>query len=184
MLGRVLVLGAGNRRSHDIRFGRERYPLSAQGPNFDDNFSEVVTIDMDPDCNPTYVHDLTTYPWPVEGETFDEIHAYELLEHLTYQGDYEAFFTLWKQIWRVTAPQGLVVASTPCWDSVWGWGDPGHRMVYSPATLTYLDQDQYEKQVGNTTMTDYRAIWPRPYHFKLVWFTDKKGGFKFALQRT
>lgn len=186
MKDRVLVLGAGNRRAHDVRGATTQEEFDALGPNFSDNFREVVTIDIDPTTNPDIVWDLTEFPWPVENEQFDEVHAYEVLEHLVYNGDYRGFFRLWQEIWRVLKPNGLVCASTPWWQSIWAWQDPGHRMVYSSALLTYLDQDEYERQIGTTTMTDYRRFWPKPFSFKKAWWEmsgkdPEVAGFKFIL---
>ena len=125
---------------------------------------------------------------------FDEVHAYEVLEHLGGMGDFKFFFALWRKIWRALKPEGVVCATTPWWESVWAWQDPGHRRVYSPEILTYLSQDQYEKQIGRTAMTDYRRFWPKPYDFELnttpgkeSWRMTgedpKRAGFLFILKK-
>jgi len=183
----VAVLGAGNSRLHKVRTGLPA-ELEALGPSFDDNFEEVVTVDMDEASKPSIVFDLTAELWPLPASHFDEVHAYEVLEHLTPQGDYKAFFTLWANIWYILAPGGLVCATTPWWESLWVWQDPGHRMCYSPALLTYLSQREYEKQVGTTAMTDYRKFWPKPYsfmvrHAEMSGDDPKHAGFTFVLQK-
>lgn len=157
----VLVLGAGNSRLQHIIVDEKL------GPLFDDNFEKVVTLDKDEASKPDIQWNLEGFPWPLPSEYFDEVHAYEVLEHLGGMGDYEAFFAIWKEIWRVLKPGGLVCATTPWWQSVWAWQDPGHRRVYSPELLLYLSQEQYERQVGVTSMTDYRAFFPKPYSFKI-----------------
>lgn len=168
--------------------GDTQEELDAFGPTFADNFREVVTLDVDPAAKPQILWDLTKFPWPVPVDHFDQVHAYEVLEHLTFQGDYEGFFRLWRQIWDVTKLGGLVCASTPWWESQWVWQDPGHRMCYAPGLLTYLNQDHYTNQIGVTTMTDYRRFWSPPYSFRYEWGTmtgndPKVGGFKFALRK-
>jgi SAM-dependent methyltransferase len=205
--GAVLVLGAGNSLRQNIKIGKNVQEAEAVGDFFSDNFEEVVTIDMDPGCKPTYVWDLQEFPWPVNKEHFDAVHAYEVLEHLSipegkfdevhaYEvlcnlggvGNWKFFFQLWKEIWNCLKPGGLVCASTPWWESVWAWQDPGHRRVYSPHLLTYLSQEEYKKQVGKTAMTDYRGVWHPPFNFHLV-FTSQRGedpktaGFNFVLQK-
>lgn len=183
----VAVLGAGNSRMQKVRTGLPE-ELEALGPTFQDNFEVVTTVDMDEASKPNFVFDLTNEVWPLPGNTFDEVHAYEVLEHLTRQGDYEAFFTLWRNIWSILKPGGLVCATTPWWESLWVWQDPGHRMCYSPALLTYLSQAQYEAQVGVTAMTDYRKFWPKPYsfhlrHAEMSGANPKEAGFTFVLQK-
>lgn len=184
----VLVLGAGNSPRQTIKLGRNTEEAEALGGLFTDNFERVVTIDIDPAASPTFVHDLEHFPWPVQEEAFDEVHAYEVLEHLGGMGDWLTFFFLWRQIWLVLKPGGLVCASTPWWESVWAWQDPGHRRVYSSELLTYLSQEEYKKQIGNTAMTDYRRIWEPPFCFHLIHGSmrgenPKIAGFNFVLQK-
>lgn len=168
MKDKVLVLGAGNRKLQAVVAGFSEAELQGKGPTFEDNFKEVTRVDIDPACKPNILWDLTHYPWPLKDEEYDEVHAYELLEHLVDAGDYEGYFRLWREIWRVTKPGGLVCATTPWWQSFWVWGDPGHRMCYNRGILMYLDQEQYEKQIGFTAMTDYRRYWPKPYCFRAI----------------
>ena len=42
----------------------------------------VVTIDCNPQVNPTIVHDLSKYPWLLEANTFDFIHCFPVIKHL------------------------------------------------------------------------------------------------------
>lgn len=183
----VAVLGSGNSRLQKVRTGLPE-ELEALGENFDQNFEEVVTVDMDEASKPSLVFDLTSEVWPLQGNHFDEVHAYEVLEHLTKQGDYEAFFSLWRNIWNILKVGGLVCATTPWWESLWVWQDPGHKMCYSPALLTYLNQKEYERQVGTTAMTDYRKFWPKPYsfvgrHSEMSGENPKQAGYTFVLQK-
>lgn len=202
--GKVLVLGCGNSRKHVMHVGSEA-DLATMGTTFDDNFEDVWTIDMDPGAKPKILWDLEKLPWPVPKASFDQVHAYEVLEHLSaggfdevhaYEvlcnlgavGDWKFFFALWRQIWDVLKPGGIVCATTPWWESVWAWQDPGHRRVYSTELLTYLDQDEYIRQVGVTAMTDYRSVWPPPYSFKVRHHAQrgedpKSAGFEFVLQK-
>lgn len=164
-----LLLGAGNSREKRMtRDGNAQWV----GP--------LVTHDMDPSCDPDVVHNLRFFPWPWKDNTFIEIHAYEILEHIHHQGDYEAFFAVWEELHRILIPGGAVFASTPAWDSVWAWGDPGHTAVYNEGTLVFLSQREYEKQVGDTPMTDYRSVYSADFDRVMV---EKNGeNFYFILQ--
>jgi DNA modification methylase len=90
---------------------------------------------------------------------FDEIHAYDVLEHTGQQGDWRFFFAQWSEFWRILKPNGLFFGKCPTYDSEWAWGDPGHTRIISPASLVFLDQNQYIEQVGKTAMTDYRPYY-------------------------
>jgi len=139
-----LLVGCGSRREKIIN--------TADKPDW----TKLVTLDINADHNPDVVHDLNQVPWPFDDDTFDEIHAYEVMEHLGQQGDFKSFFDSWSEIWRILKPDGVFVGTSPAEKSPWLWGDPGHTRVISPACLTFLNQEQYRQQVGNTPMTDYR----------------------------
>lgn len=144
---RELLLGCGSRRLRNIqlREGQDR------------EFGEgLVTLDINADHNPDVVHDLNILPYPFEDNWFDEIHAYEVMEHVGQQGDWRFFFAQWSEIWRILKPDGQFYGTSPLWHSPWAWGDPGHTRVIQAESLVFLSQEQYHKQIGQTPMTDYR----------------------------
>lgn len=165
MMTRALLLGCGAERTVKVC-------LNGKLPD------EIVRLDSNPAHKPDLVWDLNAIPWKIQGylqnvetkllepflypipdDSYDEIHAYEILEHLGTQGDVKSFFDTFFECWRILKPNGLLVASIPRWDSMWAWGDPGHRRVINEGSLVFLDQSQYEKQVGRSPMSDYRSLW-------------------------
>jgi SAM-dependent methyltransferase len=144
---RELMIGCGNRRAKQIRF--QYIPH---------DFKNLTRLDIDPDCKPDVIHDLNVLPLPFEDNTFDEIHASDILEHTGQQGDWRFFFAQFAEFWRILKPSGYFIGSCPKWDSPWAWADPGHSRVIAPQSLIFLDQTQYG-QVGSTPMTDYRHIY-------------------------
>src|SRR5678816_823307 len=104
----------------------------------DGEWTILVRLDFDASHKPDVVADLRQHPLPFADNTFDEIHAYEVLEHLAPQGDYEFFFAEWTEYHRIIKPGGMFFGSCPWWQGKWAWGDPGHTRVIQPETLNYL----------------------------------------------
>lgn len=156
---RNLLIGCGHAR--DKR-------LDPSGASVCDWRGELITLDYESPSKPDIQWDLERYPWsrpiagrepePLTENSYNEVHAYEVLEHLGQQGNYKAFFATFSEIWRILKPGGHLCATCPSRRSQWLWGDPGHRRVILPCTLAFLDQRSYN-QSGQTTMTDYREVY-------------------------
>lgn len=147
-----LLVGCGNRRVKTITFA-----------GIPDEWADLVTLDIDPGCSPDVIHDMNNLPLPFGDNAFDEIHAYEVLEHCGQQGDWRLFFAQFSEFWRILKPNGHFMATVPMWDSPWAWGEPSHTRVITPGTISYLDQDHY-KQVGKTSTSDFRHVWKGNFH--------------------
>lgn len=141
----------------------------------------LVTLDINADHNPDVVHDLVSLPLPFDDDFADEIHAYEVMEHVGRQGDWAFFFAQWSDIWRVLKPGGVFFGTSPHWSSPWAWMDPGHTRVMGPEMLTFLVQPEYSKQVGATPMTDYRFCYRADFDIVEARVTDSKS-FVWALR--
>lgn len=164
-----LLMGCGNDRRKKVTF-----------PSIPKDWCQLVTVDWDENCNPDIVHDLNIVPYPFPDNYFDEVHAYEILEHLGQQGDYRAFFNQFSDIWRILKPNGYLVATVPCWDGQWAWGDPGHRRIINEGSLVFLSQKEYKKQVGRTAMADYRFCYEAD--FEILMASERGDMFGFVLQ--
>jgi len=161
-----LMIGCGSRRNKIIDNGKP--------------FDELTALDINPAHEPDVVWNLTDLPLPFDDDTFDEIHAYEVLEHTGVQGDYNFFFAQFSDLWRILKPDGVLFATVPNVNSPWAWGDPSHTRVIPKETLMFLSQAEYEKQVGVTPMSDFRYIYNAD--FELVYLNENEHTLAFALR--
>ena len=163
-----LLIGCGNSRVKKLRF-------------VDEDWTDLTTLDHDPNCGADVLHDLESFdPWPFADDSFDEVHAYCVLEHIGRQGDYRKFFHDFSEIYRVLKPGGLAAGFCPSHQSKWAWGDPSHTRIVSDASLVFLDREQYHNQVGRTAMTDFRWLWKGD--FEPVHLDDNGDRFTFGLK--
>lgn len=142
-----LLIGCGSRREKI---------LWAQGHQ---EWEGLVTLDNNAAHAPDVVADLMNLPLGFAADTFDEIHAYEVLEHTGALGDYRFFFDQWSDFWRIMKPGALFFATCPSYKSQWAWGDPSHTRVVQSAQLVFLDQSMYARDVGNGPMSDFRYLY-------------------------
>ena len=163
---RELILGCGN-------YGYKKIYAESK------EYVNPTRVDIDPDCHPDLLIDLNTNSLPFDDSSFDEVHMYEVLEHLGSQGDYKHFFAFFTEMARVLKPNGYFHASVPRPGSVWLWGDPGHTRAFPPELLVFLDQEAYA-HVGKTAMTDYRGIYKA--NFKIAMLKEDGESLFFMLK--
>lgn len=130
-------------------------------------WGDLVTLDINPDHNPDVVWDLNNLPLPFDDATFDEIHAYEVLEHVGTQGDYKTFFAQFTEFHRILKTGGKFIATVPTPTSPWAWGDPSHTRIFPKEWLTFLRQATYTEQVGKTSISDFRYIYKADFEILL-----------------
>ena len=144
-----------------------------------DHWENLITLDINERVNPDVVHDLNVLPYPFLNEEFDEVHAYEVLEHCGTQGNWEFFFAQFTEFWRILKPGGLLYGTCPSWSSVHAWGDPGHTRIINEGTITFLRQDAYGQE--NLPTTDYRGVWQ--HDFEVLISMHQKEHYVFCLRK-
>lgn len=162
-----LLLGCGKNKKKRVTY---------KDSNFE--WDNVITLDYDERCNPDVLWDLRYLPLPFQDGEFDEIHAYEVLEHVGKQGDFKLFFAQFTEFHRILKPGGRMFITVPRSDGIWAWGDPGHTRVLNEGTFAFLDQDMYNE---NDTMTDYRDIYS--CSFKCLLATKDKDTLVIILEK-
>ena len=171
---RELLLGCGYKKEKRIVV-----------PGTPSQWQNLTTVDVNPRCRPDVVADLNTEGWycttGIERYyAYDEIHAYEVLEHLGSQGDFQHFFRTFQNLWDLLKDGGYLCATTPSRHSPWLWGDPGHRRAILPESLVFLDQTEYTRQVDKTSMSDYRECYTAD--FRIVHSQENLYTHTFVLQ--
>ena len=144
------------------------------------DWDNLVTLDYNADHKPDVVCNLNYFPYPFEDNAFDEIHAYEVLEHTGKQGDYLFFFRQFSELWRILKPNGHLLATCPSRHSAWAWGDPSHTRIVQPENLVFLSQRAYREQVGKTSMSDFRSLYKAD--FETVYAHDDRETFRFIIR--
>lgn len=171
MIYRELLLGCGSDKRKKV------WPVSKE---ISMDWTNVTTLDFAAVHKPDVLHDLRIKPWPFDDNIFDEVHAYEVLEHLGQQGDFISFFSDFYEIWRILKQGGILYATCPMWNGSWAWGDPGHTRIISSNSLVFLSQAVYARDVGKTAMSDYREYWKGD--FEILGLTEQPENLIFALQ--
>ena len=95
---------------------------------------EWVNVDAESFGN-NVVHDLDTFPWPFEDNSFDEIKAIDVLEHL--DNPTEAI----NEMIRISKPNGKIKIQVPnaAYPEYWGI-DPQHRRGFATLSLDYWER--------------------------------------------
>ncbi|HET7541384.1 MAG TPA: methyltransferase domain-containing protein [Polyangiaceae bacterium] len=94
----------------------------------------ATNVDLTAGTGPDVVHDLNVFPWPFATSSFDEVHAYDVIEHLA-----DVLKTL-EEIHRVTRPGGVLIAHVPHYSSDGAFTDPTHRQYFGARTFDYLTE--------------------------------------------
>lgn len=112
---------------------------------------------------------------------FDEIHAYEVLEHLGTQGNAPAFFNCFDNLHRMLRAGGHLFATCPSRYSPWAWGDPSHTRIICAESLAFLSQKVIAaNRKANSPMSDFSGLWDRD--FEVVSASDNQTNFMFCLR--
>lgn len=154
---RSLLLGCGNSRVKKLF-------RQSGGPEWK---GDLTTLDMNPDCGADVIHDLEKYPLPFPDDTFDEMAAYDVLEHIGRQGDWKGYFTEFAEYWRILKPGGefgIIVPIGP--DAL---ADMGHTRFFHQNHFGFLNQKFYEACLAKgQAVTDYRWFWKRNFDIALI----------------
>lgn len=108
------------------------------------------------------IQDLNKYPYPFEENTFDEILASHILEHL------DNFRDAITEIYRIAKPNAILKVYAPFFLNTKYFGDPDHKIPFSIRTF-----DNYE-YIGDRKLKFYEK-------WKLDHRTNYESGAKFQI---
>jgi 2-polyprenyl-3-methyl-5-hydroxy-6-metoxy-1,4-benzoquinol methylase len=100
--------------------------------------------------------DLRQFPWPLQESSFDEIYAYNVLEHLS-----DTVATM-EEIHRVGREGALVHIRTPHFASLESWEDPTHVHHFSLESFDYFCDGT--RHVGHYSPKRFRVV-AKKLHF-------------------
>ncbi|HPN88251.1 MAG TPA: methyltransferase domain-containing protein [Candidatus Omnitrophota bacterium] len=120
---------------------------------------DAVTLDIDSEHNPDVVHDLMEEPYPFKDNTFEEIIAHHVLEHL------DKLTVFMNEIHRVCKTQGKIYIEVPHHTS-WCAYDPFHRAYFNyfsfdgfiEGNLTWIKGKKYSCMKKEITFHKYYRI--------------------------
>jgi len=110
------------RKLLDIGCGRNKIP-------------GAVGIDKVPLPGVDVIHDLNSYPYPFDDDSFDEIYAIHVIEHL------DSIVRAMEEIHRLVKPDGKVIIVTPHYSDYMSWNDPTHKWHLSTYSFRYFRED-------------------------------------------
>jgi len=118
-------------------------------------WGNLITLDMNPAVNPDVLWSLDDIPLPFDDESFDELAAYDVLEHCGRQGDWRGYFSEFQEYHRILKPGGLFGILVPIGEDA--LTDPGHTRFFHQNYFHYLTKRFYEENLlQGAPGSDYR----------------------------
>ena len=97
----------------------------------------AVGLDVSADTEADIVHDLDSFPYPIADDSFDEVLAQDVIEHVREP------IRLFDELHRVTRQGGRVQLRTPHFSSVLAYGDPTHLHYFSTIAIRSLAEPRF-----------------------------------------
>ena len=141
----------------------------------------AVNLDISPDVGADVVHDLNTLPWPFQDGQFEQVYAYDVLEHV------DDVPRVLEEIHRVSQPGALLHVTVPHFSSANAFTDLTHRHYFSWRSfdpyvagdvLDFYSRARFRRK--STRISFYASIvnrlvfrlanrWPERYERRWAW---------------
>ncbi|MGH7917571.1 MAG: class I SAM-dependent methyltransferase [Candidatus Binataceae bacterium] len=141
----------------------------------------ATNLDMCPDVNPDLVHDLNQRPWPLPDGEFEEVLAYDVIEHC---GD---LVGVMEEVHRVCRDAAIVRITVPHFSCSNTFADPTHRHAFTSRSFEYFTDEaefdfytrcRFRRRATNIVFAPtllnklvWRIAnrWPREYERRWAW---------------
>lgn len=142
---------------------------------------DAVNLDISDKVGADVVHDLNVVPWPFPADSFEEVHAYDVLEHV------DNVVRALEEIHRICRPSARVHITVPHFSSANAFTDVTHRHwfgwhSFAPYTSAHeLGHYSHARFARRTTrISFYSSIvnrvvlrlanhWPERYERRWAW---------------
>jgi SAM-dependent methyltransferase len=112
------------------------------------------TIDISPAYHPDFQHDITSFPWPFDDDTFDELRCWHVLEHMapiTTLIDFDqrkveyinTRIAVMNEMHRILKPGAAVNIEVPVFPYWQAMADPTHVSFFVPQTFWYFTKEEH-----------------------------------------
>ena len=115
-----------------------------------------VNADSFPACNPDVLLNIEQFPWAFEDNSFDYVLMKHVLEHVG--ATFDSFKKVMQELYRVTAPNGIIEIHVPHYRHDTWWSDPTHVRAFTPLTFQMMSRKQNDEWIAkksNYTMLSY-----------------------------
>ena len=111
----------------------------------------AIGIDFNSRTAADVIHDLNTFPYPLEDSSFEEIYLDNTLEHL------DNVIRVMEEVHRISAPNALVKVIVPYFRSPWAFIDPTHKHFFTVNSFAYFDPVHPICQRYDYTLSRFRV---------------------------
>jgi predicted SAM-dependent methyltransferase len=141
----------------------------------------AVNLDISADVGADVVHDLNCRPWPFDAGSFDEVHAYDVLEHV------EDVVQTLEEIYRICRPGAVLHVTVPHFSSANAFTDVTHRHWFGWRSFDPFDDSHlhshysrarfrrrktrihFDRTIVNRLVLRLANRWPEEYERGWAW---------------
>lgn len=97
------------------------------------------------------VHDVNTYPWPIDSDTYSKVVCQHVIEHIDNVVKFMA------EIHRICKDEAEVEITTPHFSSINSWADPTHKAHFSLQWYKVFTEGYLVPQAGQFALINSKV---------------------------